>query len=196
MFVWVVHRAKRAGMTAARQTKAFAMRLALDRGAGVEEARDDRRVDVRHIAFERRGAVHHRHPSDANVILDRDRLALELAAGRALNVGLYVPCVERVLLRARPISGRARIFDHRNVVRHLIDEIVSGEAAVHQRKELADAFLCHGHAEALDDIRHLFERRALHTHGLSPVPCCFWAASGLKAAFAVFDTYAVSRLRR
>src|SRR5579871_3473723 len=116
-FVRVVHRAKRAGVTAARQTEAFAMRLALDRRPRVEEARDDRSVDVRYVAFQGRRAVHHRHPGDADVVLDRDRLALELAFRRALDVGLYVPGVERIFFRARSIAWRARIFHDGNVVR-------------------------------------------------------------------------------
>ena len=188
-----MHGPERAGVTAARKTKAFAMRLALDRRAGVEQARDDGGVDVGHIAFERRGAVHHRHAGDADIVLDGDRLALELAFRRALNVGLYVPGVERIFLGARPIAWRARIFDHRNLVRHLIDEIVSGEAAVHQRNELANAFLRHGHAEALDDVDHLFDRWALYCHDLSPAPC--FGRHGSRATFADCRR-AVIRLRR
>src|SRR3984885_7595236 len=158
------------------------MRLALDRGAGVEEACDDCRVNVRDVAFEGRGAVHHRHAGDADVVLHRDRLALELAFRCALNIGLYVPGVERILLWTRAISGCARIFDDRNLVRHLIDDIVSGEAAVHQRNELADAFLRHGHAEALDDVAHLFDCWALHCHELSPGP--IFGRPGSRAVFA------------
>src|SRR5271168_490528 len=160
------------------------MRLALDRCAGVQETGDDRGVDVGDIAFERRGAVHHRHAGDADVVLDGDRLPFELAARRALDVGLYVPGVERILLGARPIPGRAWIFDDRNLVRHLIDDIVSGKAAVHQRNELADAFLRHGHTEALDDVRHLFDRWALYTHELSPVPVVFTPRVARLVAYA------------
>src|ERR1700729_861836 len=149
------------------------MRLALDRCAGVQEMRNDRGVEVGDIAFERRGAIHHWHASDADIVLDSDRLPLELAARCALDIGLYVPGVERILLGARPIPGRAWIFDDGNLVRHLIDDIVSGKAAVHQRNELADAFLRHGHAEALDDVRHLFDRWALYAHELSPVAVVF-----------------------
>ena len=140
------------------------MRLALDGRAGIEQAGDDGRVDVGHIAFERRGAVHHRHAGDADIVLHRDRLALELARRRALDVGLHVPGVERVLLGARPIAGRARIFDHRDVVGHLIEQIVGGEIAFHQREELADALRRHAHAEAVDDVHHLLEGRASDGH--------------------------------
>src|SRR3984957_20564665 len=160
------------------------MRLALDRRAGVQETRNDRGVDVGDIAFEGRGAVHHRHAGDADVVLDGDRLPLELAVLRALNVGLYIPGVERILFGARPIPGRAWISNDGNLVGQLIDDIVSGKAAVHQRNELADAFLRHRHAEALDDVRHLFDRWALYTHEFSPVPVVFTPHVGGLVAYA------------
>ena len=71
----IVHRAGSAGVAAARKTEIFAHRLAGDRAASVENARDDGRVDIRHIAFHRRGAVHHRHPGDADIVLDGKSLA-------------------------------------------------------------------------------------------------------------------------
>src|SRR3984885_11477001 len=160
------------------------MRLALDRRAGVQETRNDRGVDVGDIAFEGRGAVHHWHASDTDIILDGDRLPLELAARRALNVSLYVPGVERILLGARPIPGRAWIFDDGNLVGHLIDVIVSGKATVHQRNELSDAFLRHRHAEALDDVRHLFDCWALYAHEFSPIPVVFTPHVGGLVAYA------------
>src|ERR1700722_19965263 len=160
------------------------MRLALDRCAGVQETRNDRGVDVGHIALKSRGAVHHWHASDTDIILDGDRLPLELAARRALNVSLYVPGVERILLGARPIPGRAWIFDDGNLVGHLIDDIVSGKATVHQRNELSDAFLRHRHAEALDDVRHLFDCWALYAHEFSPIPVVFTPHVGGLVAYA------------
>src|ERR1700734_2377774 len=157
------------------------MRLALDRCAGVQETRNDCGVDVGDIAFESRGAVHHWHAGDADIVLDGDRFAFELAARRALNVSLYVPGVERILLGARPIPGGAWIFDDGNLVGHLIDDIVGGKAAVHQRNELANAFLRHGHAETLDDVRHLFDCWALYAHELSPVAVVFTPVARLVA---------------
>jgi hypothetical protein len=59
--VRVVHRAGGAGVAAARKAEIFAHRLADDRAAGVEDARRDGGVDIRYIAFHRRGPVHHRH---------------------------------------------------------------------------------------------------------------------------------------
>src|SRR3984957_6877071 len=160
------------------------MRLALDRCAGVQETRNDRGIDVGDITFKGRRAVHHRHAGDADIVLDGDRFAFELAARRARNVSLYVPGVERILLGARPIPGRARIFDDGNLVGHLIDDIVSGKAAVHQRNELADAFLRHRHAEALNDVRHLFDCWALYTHEFSPFPVVFTPHVGGLVAYS------------
>ena len=80
--VWIMHRAGRAGMAAAGETKILAMRFADDGAAGVEDAGDDGGVGVGDIAFERRGAVHHRHAGEADIVLERDRLAGELAARR------------------------------------------------------------------------------------------------------------------
>ena len=59
--VRVVHRPGGAGVRSAREAEVLADRLADDRGAGVEQARDDGGVDVGHVTLERRGAVHHRH---------------------------------------------------------------------------------------------------------------------------------------
>src|ERR1700744_5869684 len=159
---------KRPGVTPTRKAEALAMRLALDDRASVEEAGDDRCVDVRDIAFERGGDIHHRHPGDADIVLYRDRRPLQLAAWGAGNVSLHIPRVMRVLLCARPVARGARVFDDRNLVRHLIDEIIGGEVAFHEGKELADALLAHGHAEALDNVRHLFDCWTLHAHELSP----------------------------
>src|ERR1700722_7988949 len=160
------------------------MRLALYRCAGVQETRNDGGVDVGDIAFEGRRAVHHRHAGDADIVLDGDRFAFELAVRRALNVSLYVPGVKRILLGARPIPGSAWIFDDGNLVGHLIDDIVSSKVAVHQRNELADAFLRHRHAEALDDVGHLFDCWALYTHELSLVPVVFTPHVGGLVAYA------------
>jgi len=52
-------------------------------GAGIEQARDDDRVEIRHETFERRGAVHHRHSGYHDIVLDGDALA-HLAAQESL----------------------------------------------------------------------------------------------------------------
>ena len=87
----IEHRAGRAGMAAARHAVIFAHRLPGDLAAGVENARDDGRVDLRHVAFKDPGADHHRHAGEAYVVLQRDALAGELAASlcRLIEVVTY-----------------------------------------------------------------------------------------------------------
>ena len=117
------------------------MRLADDLGAGIQHARDDGGVEIGHVAFQRRRAVHHRHAGQHDVVLERDRLALELAAGGALDRRLAVPGVVRVFLRRRPVARRARIFHHRHFVGHRGDEIVGVDRALHQSAERGDVFI-------------------------------------------------------
>src|ERR1041384_3950647 len=109
IFPRVVHRQRLAGVAAARQAEALADRLADDLAAGVEDAGDQGRVDVGHIAFERRRAVHHRQAGDADIVLDDDRLAGQRAARLALDRGLPGPGVEPVLVMARAIAAGPRI---------------------------------------------------------------------------------------
>ena len=85
--VRVVHRPGRAGVAAAGEAEILADGLADDGAAGVEDAGDDGGVDVGHVALERRGAVHHRHAGEADVVLERHLLALELAGGPTIPGG-------------------------------------------------------------------------------------------------------------
>jgi hypothetical protein len=85
-------------MTAAGKTEILAYRLADDRPAGIENTRHHRRIDIRHIAFHRRGAVHHRHAGEANFVFERDLLALQRAGVRAFDLGHDVPVTVRVVL--------------------------------------------------------------------------------------------------
>src|ERR1700730_1962884 len=102
--VRVVYRAAGAGMTAAREAEIFAHRLADDRPAGVENAGYHGRVEIGHIALHRRRAVHHRHPGEADVVLEGDFFALELARSGALDLGLDVPGSVAIVLGRRPDS--------------------------------------------------------------------------------------------
>jgi len=75
-----------------------ARRLAHDRGAGVEHAGDDRRVDRRHEVLEYLRADHHRHASDADDVLDRHPATVEwTAAVASATLTTPRPRVERVL---------------------------------------------------------------------------------------------------
>ena len=76
----IVDRTGRGGVAAAGEAEILAMHLADDGGAGIEHAGHHGGVDVGHVAFERAGAVHHRHAGEADIVLQRHLLALELAA--------------------------------------------------------------------------------------------------------------------
>ena len=78
----ILHRAGRTGVASSRYAIILAHRLAGDLAAGVEDALDHGRIDVRHVARKDVGADHHRHPGEADIILERDPPAGELAAGR------------------------------------------------------------------------------------------------------------------
>ena len=60
--------------------------LAGDVAARVEDPGHDRRVDLRHIAFQNPRTVHHRHARHANIVLDRHRLARKRALDGALDI--------------------------------------------------------------------------------------------------------------
>ena len=125
-------------------------------------------VDIRDIAFERRGAVHHRHAGEADIVLHRDRLALQLAARRALD---------RRSSRTRRCSGFPRPSDdipacadshRRHFVRHPVDDVVGGEApAMQARRCAARSASLMVHAE-----RRRRWREADRGSGILTVSCC------------------------
>src|SRR5262245_13968983 len=131
----IVHRPAGAGVAAAGHAVVFAHRLAGDLAAGVENALDDGGVDLRHIAVQEIGANRHRHAGEADIVLERDAAAGELAARLALDRGLHRPGAERVLLRRRAVRRPARIFHGRQLVRCGVERrIGSGE----RRDDLLD----------------------------------------------------------
>ena len=117
----ILHRAGRARVAAAGHAVVFAHRLAGDLAALVEDAVDDGGVDVGHRALEEGSADHHRHAGEADVVLQRDAAAGELAAGLALDRGLHVPGAELVLVGRRPPAAVARIFHRGLFVGHRIE---------------------------------------------------------------------------
>src|SRR3954451_24508236 len=112
-----MHRPGGAGMAGAGETEIFTMRLADDGAAGIENARHDGGVDIGRVALQRGSAVHHGHAGDADIVLDRDLLAGELAAWRPLDLGLDVPGVVFVLLAFGTIAGCPRILYRRHIIR-------------------------------------------------------------------------------
>ena len=159
--MWVVHRTRRAGVAAAREAEVLAHRLAEDGAAGVQNARHDGRIHVGHVALERRSAVHHRHSGDAHIVLDREPLAFELAAPRAFDRGLDVPRAVAVLLAAGAITGCARIFYRRQLLRHAIDGVIRIDAGPHQLAEYREIRLAHAEPEILRERLQLRRRRRL-----------------------------------
>ena len=161
-------RTGRVGMAAAGKAEILAMRLADDGAAGVEDARDDGGIGIGHVAFERRGAVHHGNAGQADIVLERDRLAGELAARRALDRRLDVPGVVLVLVALGTVAGRSRIGHGRDVIRHGIDDVVGGVISLHQGVVGFELLVAHMHAEVLGDAAQLIESGSSDCHGFSP----------------------------
>ena len=136
--VRVVHRPRGIGVAAARQAEVLAVRLAEDGAAGVEDPGHDGGVHLGHVALEGGGAVHHGHAGQHDVVLQHDRLSLQLPRGRALDRALVVPGVVLVLLGTRPVTRRARVGHRREVVRQAVDDVVALDARLHERDERVD----------------------------------------------------------
>ena len=147
VFVRIVHGAQRGGVAAAGQAEIFAMRLADDGAAGVEDAGNDGRIDVGHVAFECRGAVHHRHAGEADIILEDDALARQRSVRGAAHFGLHRPGIERVFVGAWPVAGCAWVAHRRQIVGQLIDPIVGLEGAFQHLQVFGDFALRHAQVQ-------------------------------------------------
>ena len=100
--------AARTRMACAGETEILAGGLAGDSAAGIEDSRHHRGVELGHITFEQRGAVHHGNAGHADVVLDRDFLAAQQAIAAGLDVRLPVPGAIGIFGRRRPIARRPR----------------------------------------------------------------------------------------
>ncbi len=158
----------RIGMAAAGETEILAMGLAYDGATGIEDARDDGSIGVGYVTFKRRGTVHHGNAGQADIVLQRNQLAGELAARCALDRRLDVPGVVLVLVALRTVAGRSRIGHGRNVIRHGIDQVVGGEISLHQGVVGSEFLFAHMHAEVLGYTAQLIESGSSDCHGLSP----------------------------
>ena len=128
------------------------MGLAGDLAAGVEDAGDDGGIDIGHVTLERRGAVHHRHPGEADVVLEHDPLARELAAGGAGDGRLHIPGVQRVLVGIGAMTRGARIGDLGNVVGQRIERcVVIAQGRRHHAAEFGNVVLTQRQAEVVGD---------------------------------------------
>ena len=162
----IVHRTGRTGVAAAGHAVIFAHRLAGDLAAGIENALDHRGVDLRHIAVQELRADHHRHAGEADIVLERDAPAGELAARFSLDRSLHVPGAIRVLRRRRPIELPVWIFDWREFVRRSVKRRIGvGE----RRDDLRDSIevsLARPHAEPLGRLAQIGDGGFLE-HGRS-----------------------------
>ena len=140
------------------------MRLADNRAAGIENAGDDGCVDIGRIAFERRGAVHHRHAGEADIVLERDALSFERAGGGAAHFAFHIPGIERVFVGTRLVARRARIFHLGQIVGKRVDAIIGLEGRFHLAKKGRQIGIAHGHVEIADDPAQLIQCRAANGH--------------------------------
>ena len=158
----IVYRPAGAGMTAAREAEIFAYRLAGDRPAGVENARRDGRVDIRDVALHGRSAIHHCHTGEADIVFQRDLLALEFAGGRTRDLGLDVPRAVPVLLGRGATAGQPRIADRGQLVRHLVKLVVSLESRQQALAMRGEIGLGKGEAELRRDLAQLLQCRRFY----------------------------------
>src|SRR5213593_1361059 len=84
--VRIAHRTAVARVAAAGEAQALTDGFTQNGPARVEDARHDRRVTARHVAFQHAGPVHHGHAGDADVVLDGEGLARERAGRGAGDV--------------------------------------------------------------------------------------------------------------
>ena len=110
-------------MTAAGQAIVLADGFAENHPTGVEHARNDSSVLIGNEVGVDGRAVHHRHSGDADIVLDGDAFAFELAAAGALDSAFPIPGVVGILRRARTDQIAARILDGQHRCRERIDQI-------------------------------------------------------------------------
>ena len=163
--VRVVHRARGAGVAAARHAEVLAGGLAQHRAAGVQDALHQRGVDLGHVALHRRAAVHHRHASQQDVVFQHHRLADQLAGRRAAHRALDVPGVERVLFGRRPHAGGARVGHRGQVVGHPVDQVVGIDRALRQAQEGRHVGIGQRQVQSLGDALELLRGRKVDGHG-------------------------------
>ena len=119
--VWIADHAASTGVARTGETQVLASRLAGDRAASIEDPRHHGGVELGHVTFQQRRAVHHGHAGHADVVLDRDLLAAQEPFAAALDIRLPVPGAVGIFRCRRPVSWRAR-RDRRQGRRHQLFE--------------------------------------------------------------------------
>ena len=162
--VGIAHRAGRTGVAAAGKAQILAYRLAENAPAGVQNARNDRRVDFGRIALQNGAAVHHRHAGDAHVVLDGEGLAGQRAGLRALDVRAPVPGAERIVFGFGPGARGARIGDRQARFGQFVQPGIGFHHPRHETLERFQVILCQAEPKILGNVRKVVERRVFDRH--------------------------------
>ena len=165
---WIVNRPGYAGGRAARKREIFAYRFADDLGAGIEEPRHDRGVELRYQTFEHRRAVCQRHAGNGVSVFDCDLLTGKLAAARAFDVGLHNPGAVFVFVTLRPIIRAAQVFDRRHVIGQRGQQPIAVAKRLDEVDEGFGVVLGHFHAEAVAERAYLIDRWRFKGHRIFP----------------------------
>jgi hypothetical protein len=128
-------------VASARSAQELALRFPDDLSPGVENPGHHGGVDVRHVPLDDRGADHHRHARQADVVLQHDAATGQDALPRALHRRLDVPRPERILLLAGKLTRGARITDLRTEVGHRVEFSVVLERPVHEWDQAVDLLI-------------------------------------------------------
>ena len=159
-----------AGVACAREAEIFAGRLARDGAAGIENPRHHGGVDFRHVTFEQRRAVHHRHAGDADVVLDRNLLAAQQPIAAAPDIRLPVPGAVWIFRRGRPVSGRARRDRRQGGRDQFFKPAIRGQRSLEGLLKSRDLVGRENETEIRSEFIDLLERRKPNYHA-SPASC-------------------------
>ena len=133
--VRIARRAVGAGMAAAGEGEVVHVEDRADRASGVQDARDDGRVDVRHIAVQHERGARHGHAGDAHVVLDADPFAGQLARRGPAHRTAPDDRVQRIVFRVRSDAGvPLAVRNLRQIAGRLIECVQRGEHVRQHRR--------------------------------------------------------------
>jgi hypothetical protein len=158
-------------VAAAGQAEVFAGGLAENGRSGIQQPGGDGGVVGGHEAFQRRGAVHHRHSGQRDVVLKRHGAASQLAGRGTLHFALVIPGIERIFFAVRAISGGAWVARRGDLVGQGVDEIVGVEVGLHQRQIFFGLCGRQSHMQPTGEFLQLFDGRTFNSHGVPFIWC-------------------------
>src|SRR6266566_5113411 len=121
MIVWIEHGSGIGGMAAAGEAEMLAHGLPDNFAASIQNAGDNGGIELRYVSLQHRGAIHHRHARDTDIVLDSDALACQDSGRGAFDGALLIPGVQRVLLSAGAIATRTRVANRQRWLGQLVD---------------------------------------------------------------------------